>query len=223
MLLLSAAEFAAPTEERICCSRENFDPTVISLVANILILTLTLFTSVPVLAGRQVWWTVGILWWPLGIACAAIVSKAVAEKSGPARIRKIANMCLKIIVVLGVVGGLATFFFSPHIPRIFVSEPAYLAAATASLRMMAPLLAVSSVMDGLDSVLIASGDGAVNTLMTGAGVAACVARLLIGPVSCVTHIWEGLLLSYIIRAVLNVGRFLVLYGQSRTDRVQDAL
>lgn len=124
-------------------------------------------------------------------------------------------MCLKIIVVLGAIGGLSTFIFAGRIPRVFVREPRFIAAATASLRMMAPLLAVSSVMDGLDSVLIASGDGAINTLLTAIGAAVCVARLFLGPLTTVTHIWEGLLISYIIRAILNVGRFLFLYGRGR--------
>lgn len=165
--------------------------------------------------GRQVWWAVGILWWPLCVAVAAIVSKAVAERSGPARIREITFTVVRVVLVLGAIGGAATFALAGVVPHAFIRDAAFLAPATESLRIMAPLLTVSSLMDVCDATLIAGNDGAVNLATTALAVAVAAARLLSGKVATITHIWQALLLSYVIRLGLNLIRFSYLYRPRR--------
>lgn len=168
---------------------------------------------------RQVWWTVGILWWPLCVAVAAVVSKAVAEGGGGEaarkRVRSVFALVVRIVGALGVLGGLGTFAAAGSLPRLFIRDPAFLAPATASLRVMAPLLTVSSIMDVADSTLIAADDGVVNFACTALAVAVCAGRLLAGAASSITEIWLALLFSYGIRLVLNVLRFAYLFVWKR--------
>lgn len=113
--------------------------------------------------------------------------------------------------VIGVFAGGLTFGLASSIPRIFISDPTFLAPATASLRIMAPLLTVSSVMDVCDAALIASNDGTANFTTTALAVAVAAFIMLKGGITEIGGIWMALLVSYVIRMVLNFGRFAQLY------------
>lgn len=165
---------------------------------------------------RQVWWTVGVLWWPLCVAVAAVISKVVAESSDTARIRRIAAYSVLLTAVVGLIGGVGTAMLSGALPKLFVTEPSFVSAAAESLFKMAPLLAISSVMDTLDAVLIAGGDGIFNTTTTAIAVLACVRYLLL-PIEGITvaGIWNALLVCYVLRLVMNIVRFLYVHRKSK--------
>jgi Na+-driven multidrug efflux pump len=159
---------------------------------------------------RQVWWTVGVLWWPLCTSVAAVTSISVAQKSSKRRISSIATLALKLTGALGLVGGLGTALLAKHIPLLFLKDSAFLSVSIEGLRVLAPFLTVSSVMDALDSVLIAGGDAVFNTLSTAFSVIA--SSLWLASVGSVSGIWTVLLVSYTVRLILNITRFHRLYG-----------
>jgi putative MATE family efflux protein len=159
---------------------------------------------------RQVWWTIGVLWWPLCTAVAAVTSIAVAQRSDKSRISSIAALALKLTGILGLLGGLGTALLANYIPLLFLKDRAFLSASIEGLRVLAPFLAVSSVMDALDYVLIAGGDGLFNTVTTGLSVIA--AGLWLTRIGTVSGIWIALLVSYVVRLVFNIARFRRLYG-----------
>lgn len=160
---------------------------------------------------RQWWWLIGISWWPLSLALAGISARALAEGSPRARVRDITTYVVGVTAIIGVIAGVVTFGLAGSIPRIFITEDAFLAPARASLRIMAPLLTVSSVMDVSDAALIASNDGTANFLCTAFAVAVAAVLMLRGNVTSVVSIWMALLVSYAIRMVLNILRFAQLY------------
>jgi Na+-driven multidrug efflux pump len=170
--------------------------------------------------GRTTWWTVGVSWWPISGAVAAIVSIAVAEHSKPRRIRAIASMAVAVTTALGLVGAVLVFAQAHSIPLLFLRDPLFLAPATASLRALAPLLTVSAVMDVTDAILISGGDGVRITAATAVATSVCVARLLTMNPADVTvqGIWSALLTAYTLRTLANMLRLKELYGGRKGGR-----
>lgn len=157
-------------------------------------------------------------WWPLCVAVAAVVSKAVAENEGGsarARVRAILSFVSRTVALLGVIGGGVSYLAADAIPTLFISDPAFLGAAAESLRTMAPLLAVSSVMDVSDAALIAADDGVFNFASTAVATAVGAARLLVVAPRSIADIWLALLASYAIRLALNGVRFAQLFLRER--------
>lgn len=135
--------------------------------------------------------------------------RALAESSPSTRVRDITAYVLALTSIIGIFTGTLTFILSTRIPYLFITEPAFLALATASLRILAPLLAVNSFMDACDAALIARDCGLFSLLTT--ALAVLVAGAMMRSVVSIGGIWRALLLSYTIRAVLNLGQLAQLH------------
>lgn len=133
--------------------------------------------------------------------------------------RAILSFVLRAVTVLGLLGGGVTYLLAGAIPHLFISDPTFLGPAAESLRTMAPLLAVSSLMDVSDAALIAADDGAVNFACTAIATAVGAARLLVVTPSSIRDIWLALLVSYAIRLVLNGLRYAQLFLRERAPAV----
>lgn len=143
---------------------------------------------------------------------------AVAQNSGKERIKGITSLTARMAAGLGILGGLATYVFSAKIPLLFVKDPAFITTAVDSLRMLAPLLTVSSVMDVLDSALISSGDGIFNTLTTSAAASICALYLVRGYLDSVGAVWMAVTVSYFLRLSMNILRFCAIFGSKTVKR-----
>lgn len=137
------------------------------------------------------------------------------DDSARVRVRAILTFVLRAVAVLGLLGGGITYLAADAIPTFFISDPAFLGPAAESLRTMAPLLAVSSLMDVSDAALIAADDGTFNFISTAVATVIGAARLLVVAPKSIRDIWMALLISYAIRLVLNGLRFAQLFLRER--------
>lgn len=169
---------------------------------------------------QQVWWTVGVMWWPIGVAASAVIANLFASTDDRVRIRalRVGRLALSIVTKLALFGGAIVYFGAQSAAAWFVHEPAFIDASTYAVQLLAVLLPASALVDVCECILVAVGDATFVFFATAAGVALCL-LLLHTLSSSITSVFTAMGVMIALQALLVLTRFAILWRRESAARV----
>lgn len=165
---------------------------------------------------QQVWWTVGVLWWPIGVAASAIIAGVVARDGGDrARAIDVGVMSLSVVAILAFIGASIVYITAGRIPALFVREDVYIQVSRYAVQLLALILPLSAMVDLCDAVLVSIGDAKFVFMATSAGVLLCFFILYFIKPAGITTVFLALGAMTALQAVLVLSRFAIFWHQCR--------